>query len=68
MKRLYAEWELELSSQALERITAYVDARHTNRSTGTDHSYRFEDTGLDLAEHRALVAGYQERFDVPSEV
>ena len=41
-------------------------ARHHGRSSG--HDYRFEDTGLDLAEHRALVAEYQEQFGVVSEV
>ena len=32
------------------------------------HDYSFADTGLDLATHRALVAPYQQRFGVPSEV
>ena len=32
------------------------------------HDYSFADTGLDLAAHRALVAPYQERFGVPTEV
>ncbi|HZU79328.1 MAG TPA: sulfotransferase, partial [Acidimicrobiales bacterium] len=67
VERIYASWGRELSPEARERISAYVDARHTNRSTG-EHRYRFEDTGLDLAEHRALVADYQARFGVPSEV
>ena len=34
----------------------------------SEHHYGFEDTGLDLAEHRALVADYQKRFGVRSEV
>ena len=41
-------------------------ARHTGRAGG--HEYSFADTGLDLATHRALLAPYQERFGVPSEV
>ena len=45
---------------------AYLAARHTGRAGG--HDYSFADTGLDLATHRALVAPYQERFGVPSEV
>ncbi len=64
---IYGTWGLTLSDAALDRLHAYVDARHLNREVGT-HDYRFEDTGLDLAEHRALVAPYQERFAVPSEV
>ena len=39
---------------------------HLARTAG--HDYSFADTGLDLATHRALVAPYQERFGVPSEV
>jgi hypothetical protein len=67
ISRLYQTWRLELSDQARSRLQAYLDARHETRAVG-EHHYRFEDTGLDLAEHRALVADYQERFDVPSEV
>ncbi len=65
--RLYDGWELEMSDAFRTRLDAYVTARHANRGGG-GHDYRFEDTGLDLAEHRALVAGYQARFDVTSEV
>jgi hypothetical protein len=64
---LYQGWEIDLSDEARTRLQAYVDARHHGRGGG-DHLYRFEDTGLDLAEHRALVAEYQRRFGVPSEV
>jgi hypothetical protein len=67
MGRLYGGWGMTLSDEARARMEAYVAARHTDRPTG-EHRYRFEDTGLDLAEHRALVADYQARFDVPSEV
>jgi hypothetical protein len=65
--RLYAQWDLELSDESLARLGQYVDARHANRGAG-EHHYRFEDTGLDLTEHRAQVAEYQKRFGVPSEV
>ncbi len=65
--RIYDTWGLTLPDKALDRLHAYVGARHLNRGVG-NHDYRFEDTGLDLAEHRALVADYQERFAVPSEV
>ncbi|HTZ08927.1 MAG TPA: sulfotransferase [Acidimicrobiales bacterium] len=64
---LYRSWGLELSPEACRRLEAYVEARHQHRGAG-EHRYRFEDTGLDLAEHRALVAGYQARFGIPSEV
>jgi len=65
--RLYDQWDLALSEEASTRLGEYVDARHAHRGAG-EHHYRFEDTGLDLAEHRAQVADYQKRFDVPSEV
>ena len=67
VSRLYEGWGLSVSDETLARLQAYVDARHQHRTTG-EHHYRFEDTGLDLGEHRALVADYQERFGVPSEV
>jgi hypothetical protein len=65
--RLYEAWEIELSQDAASRLQNYIDARHARRSGG-GHDYRFEDTGLVLAEHRALVADYQKRFGVLSEV
>ena len=64
---LYAGWGLEVTPEYRGRLEAYVAARHANRGGG-GHDYRFEDTGLDLAEHRALLAAYQERFGVDSEV
>jgi len=67
INNLYDSWGLEMSDETMARLQAYVEARHEHRAT-PDHHYRFEDTGLDLAEHRALVADYQERFRVPSEV
>lgn len=67
VERLYAGWGRKLSDEARRRLEAYVEARHLGRG-GSEHRYRFEDTGLDLAEHRALVGDYQARFGVPSEV
>ena len=64
---LYAGWGLPVSRAFAAALEAYVEARHTHRGA-SGHDYRFEDTGLDLAEHRALVADYQARFGVPSEV
>jgi Sulfotransferase family len=63
---LYQGWDLEMADTFRARLEAYVAARHTHR--GTRHDYRFEDTGLDVVEHRALVAGYQARFGIDSEV
>ncbi len=66
VEALYAGWDLEVSAGFRARLQDYVAARHTHR--GARHDYRFEDTGLDVAEHRALVASYQARFGVASEV
>jgi hypothetical protein len=66
IERLYARWGLPISDTFRAALTSYLDARHTGRASG--HDYSFEDTGLDLATHRALLAPYQERFGVPSEV
>ena len=66
IERLYAAWELPVTPAFRGALDAYLAARHTDRTPG--HDYSFADTGLDLATHRALVAPYQERFGVPSEV
>jgi hypothetical protein len=63
---LYRQWGIDLTDDVRSRLEAYVADRHTGR--GTAHDYRFEDTGLDLAEHRPLVQAYQDRFGVASEV
>src|SRR6185437_16095045 len=64
IERLYAAWDLPVSSEYRAALEAYLAARHRGRSGG--HDYSFADTGLDLATHRAQVAPYQERFGVPS--
>jgi hypothetical protein len=66
IERLYAEWDLPVAPGFRTALEAYLAARHTGRAGG--HDYSFADTGLDLGTHRALVAPYQERFGVPSEV
>ena len=66
VERLYAGWGLTVSEEFRHRLEAYLAARHAHRVRG--HDYSFADTGLDLATHRGLVAPYQERFGVPSEV
>jgi Sulfotransferase family len=71
--QLYDRWGLPFSDATSSSVEAYVAARHSGRGSGaggsgSEHRYLFEDTGLDLDEHRALVAGYQARFGVRSEV
>lgn len=63
---LYASWDLEISQEFSQRLDRYLHDRHVGRSAS--HDYNFEDTGLDIAQHRALVSRYQERFGVTSEV
>jgi hypothetical protein len=64
---LYERWGLPVSAAFDQALHAYVTDRHSGRGAG-GHDYRFEDTGLDLATHRALVKSYQDRFGVASEV
>jgi Sulfotransferase family len=66
VEHLYDGWGMEITSAYRERLEAYVAARHSSRHPG--HDYDFADTGLDLATHRNLVADYQARFGVDSEV
>ena len=66
VERLYASWGLPVTAGFRAALDDYLAARHTNRTPG--HDYSFADTGLDLVTHRALVAPYQARFGVPSEV
>jgi hypothetical protein len=63
VSRLYERWGIELSAEAESNCTS-TSMPGTNAQAGGEHHYRFEDTGLDLAEHRALVADYQRRFGV----
>jgi hypothetical protein len=66
IERLYASWGLAVTPAFRDALDVYLAARHAGRTSG--HDYSFSDTGLDLATHRALVAPYQARFGVPSEV
>jgi hypothetical protein len=66
VESLYAGWDMPITAEFRTNLNAYVGARHTNRAP--KHDYSFSDTGLDLPTHRALVAPYQERFGVRSEV
>ncbi len=66
IEALYAKWDIAVSAAFRANLEAYLAAHHANRSVR--HDYSFSDTGLDLATHRVLVAPYQERFGVRSEV
>jgi hypothetical protein len=66
IESLYRRWEFPLSEEFRNNLESYLGSRHTNRTNR--HDYSFSDTGLDLATHRVLVAPYQERFGVRSEV
>ncbi len=66
IEALYRRWEFPLSEEFRNNLESYLGSRHTNRTNR--HDYSFSDTGLDLATHRTLVAPYQERFGVRSEV
>ena len=73
IESLYDSWGIEVTPAYHAALEEYVAARHAPRSAGgtpggSQHDYRFEDTGLDLDAHRALLAGYQARFGVKSEV
>jgi hypothetical protein len=66
IERLYAGWDLPFTDAFRDALESYLAARHTGRAS--PHDYEFTDTGLDLAQHRALLTPYQKRFGVPSEV
>ena len=67
IERLYAGWDLPVGPDVPHRASRPTWPPVTRGRAG-GHDYSFADTGLDLATHRALVAPYQERFGVPSEV
>ena len=66
VETLYARWGLPVTEEFRANLRAYVHARHTARTPR--HDYAFADTGLDQAVHRAMVAPYQRRYGVHSEV
>jgi len=55
-----------LGAEGTARLEQWMARRPKDRHGS--HEYDFSTTGLDLAEQRARHAGYQERYDVPSEV
>lgn len=66
VRRIYANFEIPFTSAFEEGLAKRLADRPRARRGA--HEYRFEDTGLDLAEERARHAAYQARYDVPSEV
>jgi Sulfotransferase family len=66
IEALYRRWDVPVTDVFRANLESYLGRHHTNRASR--HEYSFADTGLDLPTHRALVAPYQERFGVRSEV
>jgi hypothetical protein len=65
VERIYRHFGLELSSEARERMRAYL-ARHPKDEFGT-HRYSLEDFALDAAEVDAAFKGYRDRFAIEAE-
>ena len=65
VEKIYRYFDLELSSEARERMQAYL-ARHPKDEFGT-HRYSLEDFSLDADEVNAAFKGYRERFGIEAE-
>jgi Sulfotransferase family len=65
VEKIYRYFDLELSSEARERMQAYL-ARHPKDEFGT-HRYSLEDFALDADEVNAAFKGYRERFGIEAE-
>jgi hypothetical protein len=66
MRSVYERIGTPLSSDAEDRMRAYLEARPHERHGR--HDYDFADTGLDLDRTRARFAQYQARYEIPSEL
>lgn len=66
VEAIYRQFDFELTPATRERMAQYLQA-HSAQQHGS-HDYRFQDTGLDLAEERARVQEYQAFFEVGQEV
>ncbi len=62
---IYSRLGIELTADAEARMRRFVAENPREKHGG--HTYRFEDTGLDLAELRARTNAYREFFSVPEE-
>lgn len=65
VEKIYRHFDLELSSEARERMRAYL-ARHPKDEFGA-HRYSLEDFSLDADEVNAAFKGYRERFGIEAE-
>jgi hypothetical protein len=63
--RIYRHFGDTLEPGAADAMRRFLDANPSDKHGA--HTYRFADTGLDLAEERERFRTYQERFGVPSE-
>jgi hypothetical protein len=65
VRRMYAQFEMELSPVVAARMAAYVASNPSDRDGR--HTHDVSETGLDVAAEREKVRRYQEYFDVPSD-
>jgi hypothetical protein len=65
VRRIYAHFDLVLSSEAESRMRAFL--AENPRDKHGRHRYALASAGLDPATERRRYARYQERFAVPSE-
>ncbi|MEE2703717.1 MAG: sulfotransferase, partial [Myxococcota bacterium] len=63
---LYERLGRTLSTHAKQHLEQWLAARSADAAA--PHRYRFESTGLDLADERGRYTAYMERFEVPREV
>ncbi len=66
IRKIYGHFEIPFTSAFETRLDQRLAARPRDKRAA--HEYRFEDTGLNLAEERARHKEYQARYDVPSEL
>jgi hypothetical protein len=65
IRKIYDNFGLEYTPEAESRMRDYLAENPADKHG--KHTYRFADTGLNLAEEREKVRRYQEYFGVPSE-
>ena len=66
VRSIYDNYEIPFTKAFENRLRSRLASRP--RGGRAAHEYRFEDTGLSLADERAKHADYQARYKVPSEV
>lgn len=65
VRRAYDHFGMELTESAASKMQGFIDDNPADKHG--KHAYRFQDTGLDLGETRALFKPYQDYFNIPSE-